>query len=130
MIKTKSVYHDKIEPTDGTRILVMRKWPQGIGWEKDKIDMRLKELGPGKELLDDYNNKRISFPVYTKRYFEEMKLQKDKIMELVELSRKKTITLLCWEKSDVECHRRLLKELIEDYCNKNLEGFIKSRSNI
>ena len=37
----------------------------------------------------------------------------DKIKELAELSKKKTITLLCHEKTDEECHRRLLKELIE-----------------
>jgi uncharacterized protein YeaO (DUF488 family) len=57
MIKTKSVYYDKIEPDDGRRILVMRRWPRGIGWEKNRIDLWIKEVGPSNELLDDWNNK-------------------------------------------------------------------------
>ncbi|MBU1810164.1 MAG: DUF488 domain-containing protein [Candidatus Omnitrophica bacterium] len=33
-------------------------------------------------------------------------------LELIQ-TKKETITLLCYEKIDKECHRRLLKELIE-----------------
>ena len=34
MIKTKSVY-DPVEDSDGFRIVVMRKWPQGVGYRKN-----------------------------------------------------------------------------------------------
>src|SRR6476620_8866251 len=53
MIKTKCVYAP-VEDSDGFRVLIMRKWPQGIGYRKNNkrgmIDKRCKELGPSKEL--------------------------------------------------------------------------------
>jgi uncharacterized protein YeaO (DUF488 family) len=49
MIKTKSIYYDRKEPEDGTRILVMRRWPRSIA--RDQIDEWRKDLGPSVELL-------------------------------------------------------------------------------
>lgn len=120
MIKTKSVYYDKIEPDDGKRILVMRKWPRGIGREKNRIGLWMKELGPSNELLDDWNNKRIDFSEYERRYFKEMESRTDKIKELADLAREGNITLLCKEKTDEECHRRLLKGLREKHLKDDL----------
>ncbi len=115
MIKAKSVY-EKIDCDDGIRILTMRKWPRGVGWEKNKIDVKLEDLGPSRELLDDWNEKKIDFNKYTKRYRREMEQPKQKslIKLLAFLSQHSTITVLCWEKEDKECHRRLLKPLIEE----------------
>lgn len=111
MLRTKSVYEDK-EPEDGIRILVMRKWPRGV--PKDKIDRWIKKLGPSNELLDHWN-KHKDWPIYKKRFFEEMTAPEKQrlIREIAELSKKRNVTLLCWEESDEYCHRRLLKELIE-----------------
>jgi len=113
MIKTKSVYKDRIEDSDGIRILVMRGWCRPLSKEKAKIGEWLKELGPSEELLDGWNKKRIKWPEYEKRYFKEMESQKESIRILAERAKKETITLLCKEPTDEECHRRLLKELIE-----------------
>ena len=113
MIRTKSVYKDKIEDSDGIRILVMRRWCRPLSKRKTKIDEWLKQLGPSEELLDDWNKKRIKWPEYEKRYFKEMEAQEDFIRTLAERAKKETITLLCKEATDEECHRRLLKELIE-----------------
>jgi uncharacterized protein YeaO (DUF488 family) len=44
MIKTKSVY-DPVQESDGYRILIMRKWPRGIGYEKHSIYKWFKEIG-------------------------------------------------------------------------------------
>lgn len=115
MIKTKSVYCDKIKKEDGTRILVMRSWCRPLSKEKAKIDEWKKELAPTKELLDDINNRRIDWPTYEKRYIEEMKSQKESIKKLAERAKTETITLLCKEPTDECCHRRLFKELIEIY---------------
>ena len=40
--RTKRVYEPR-EPTDGTRLLVMRLWPRGI--KKNHVDAWFKELG-------------------------------------------------------------------------------------
>ncbi|MFA5033810.1 MAG: DUF488 family protein [bacterium] len=112
MLKTKSVYADKV-PEDGIRILVMRKWPRGV--PKANIDRWIKELGPSTELLNDWNEHRVDWIEYEKRYRREMEdpERQQAIKKIAELSEKKTVTLLCWEESDEYCHRRLLKELIE-----------------
>lgn len=115
MIKTKSVYYDKPEKDDGIRILVMRRWCRPLSKEKAKINEWMKELGPSEKLLSDWNNHLIDWAEYEKRYLEEMKKQKENIRKLAEIARKKTITLLCKELTDEQCHRRLLKELIEKF---------------
>ena len=122
MVKTKSVYHDPIDQDDGVRVLVMRWWPRGISKEKNKIDMWIRELGPSKELLQDLMSKKIDIPEYEKRYFKEMESQADKIKELANLAGEGTITLLCWEKTDEGCHRRLLKQLVENNLGERNEG--------
>jgi len=45
LIKTKSIY-DKKELSDGTRILITRYYPRGIG--KEKFDRWYRELSPSK----------------------------------------------------------------------------------
>lgn len=114
MIKTKSIYDEK-DPSDGTRILIMRKWPRGI--KKDKIDEWEKEYAPSEKLLADWNNDRITFKVFKSRYLKEMKTCMDKIKELSKRAKTETLTLLCHERDDEHCHRKMLKELIEKYQN-------------
>jgi uncharacterized protein YeaO (DUF488 family) len=70
MIKTKSVY-DPVDPGDGCRILIMRKWPRGIGYKKHAIYKWSKELGPSKGLLEKWNNKEITWRDYVKKYSAE-----------------------------------------------------------
>jgi len=122
LVKTKSVYHDPIDQDDGVRILVMRWWPRGASKEKKKIDIWIRELGPSKELLQDLMGKKIGIPEYEKRYFKEMESQTDRIKELAELAGEGNITLLCWEKTDEGCHRRLLKQLVENNLGERNEG--------
>ncbi|MEK6977810.1 MAG: DUF488 family protein [Candidatus Hydrothermarchaeota archaeon] len=110
MIKTKSVYEEK-EEGDGLRVLVMRRWPRGI--KRDHIDLWTRDLGPSLELLADWNGKKIAWEEYERRYMEEMRAKGDLLAELVAMARDRDITILCWERSDEHCHRRLLKGLLE-----------------
>ncbi len=114
MIKTKSVYYDKVEEEDGVRILIMRHWCRPLSKEKAKIDEWLRELAPSRQLLEDWNNHRIHWPEYKRRYLEEMKGQKENIRKLTKRAKTETITLLCKELADEHCHRKLLKSLIDD----------------
>jgi len=100
----------------------MRWWPRGVSKEKKKIGMWVKELGPSKELLKDLMDKKINIPEYEKRYFKEMESQADMIKELTELARNGNITFLCWGKIDEICHRRLLKQLVENNLGERNEG--------
>ncbi len=113
MIKTKSVYHDLIEDNDGVRILVMRRWCRPLSKEKAKIDEWIKELGPSERLLTAINSKSISWDEYKNRFLEEMKPKTTLLKSIAERAKTQNVTLLCCEKEDKECHRRLLKEIME-----------------
>lgn len=115
MIKTKSVYYDKSEDSDGVRILVMRRWCRPLSKQKAKIDEWLPELGPSKELLEKWNKNLINWDEYEIRYLKEMETQNRPIENLAQRVKKETITLLCKESTDEHCHRRLLKKLIENH---------------
>jgi uncharacterized protein YeaO (DUF488 family) len=110
MIKTKSIYYHKKEPDDGTRILVMRRWPRGIS--KDQADEWRKDLGPSSELLKQWNKGEIAFAEFRERYLKEIQDKTEEVQELAMRARTETITLLCHEESEDHCHRKMLKELI------------------
>lgn len=107
MIKTKSIF-DHIDPSDGTRICVMRFVKSSYGY-----DEWLNDLAPSSGLLREYQSKELGWPDFTKRYLAEMASQKELIASLKKRSDSgETITLLCWEPTERFCHRRLLKDLI------------------
>lgn len=111
MIKTKSILA-KESVDDGTRICVMR-WVRGFY----KYDKWIKDLAPSPALLKSYM-KYKNWDLFEPSYKCEMKDKQSLIRDLKERSDGgEIITLLCWEKTDDCCHRRLLKELIENYCN-------------
>lgn len=110
MIKIKSIL-DKKNRDDGTRICVMR-------WIKNFYDYDewIQELAPSSKLLKLYQEKIIDWFEFKNRYILEMAKENKRILiqKLKErhISGEK-ITLLCWEKKALFCHRRLLKNLIE-----------------
>ena len=78
-------------------------------------DEWLRDLAPSISLLNDYRNKKIDWSEYEKRYWKEMESKKELIKGLKKKSDDgEVISLLCWEKDDGFCHRRLLKDLIEN----------------
>lgn len=110
MIRLKSIYADS-EPEDGRRILVMRRWPRGI--KKDRVDEWIKDLGPTPELMQAYLSKELNSAEFFERYRREIIGRRELLEEVAARAEKETITLLCWEKRDEDCHRHVLKELIE-----------------
>lgn len=109
-VKIRSVYEDA-EPSDGYRLLVMRRWPRGV--RKDSVDEWDKELGTPDDLIDDWKAGEVEWPDFRKRYRKAMKDQKARIRELAERAGDETITLLCGCKDEKRCHRSLLKEMVE-----------------
>jgi uncharacterized protein YeaO (DUF488 family) len=107
VIKTKSVF-DQGDVGDGFRVCVMR-----FVRSYYKYDLWLSDLAPSIELLNDWRGKRISWEEYERRYLEEIKGRKEVIEKLLGLIKEKgVVTLLCAEKEDKYCHRRLLKEYL------------------
>ena len=118
MIKTKSIYYDPSEATDGYRLLVMRYWPRGV--RRTQVDSWLKDLGPSKELLAAYRQGEIDWTTFATSYEAQM-TETDEAVDL--LAHVKgleevhgTLTLICHEdlrRSDTHCHRVNLKGLLD-----------------
>ena len=118
MIKTKR-WNDRIEKSDGHRLLVCRFRPRALPKAKETWDEWDKNLGPSRELLAQFQGKHgdpIKFSEFAKRYRAEMKVQTDRIEELARRAAAgDTITLLCSSGcvDETRCHRSVLKRLIE-----------------
>ena len=114
-IKTKSVY-DLVEPEDGSRILVMRRWPRGMTGTRLQIRNWIKDLSPSPELLERYRRNSISWEEFAETYRREMAglFRQFYISAIAQGCYGETVTLLCWERGTTRCHRFILKQLIEE----------------
>ncbi|MGB5091122.1 MAG: DUF488 family protein [Nitrososphaeraceae archaeon] len=116
MIKTKRIYDPK-EDSDGTRILITRKWP--IGQKKDRFDEWTRDLSPEEDTLnkwDDSKKTEEDWKRYRVKFLPQMKGNEavNKIEELRQRSKNgEIITLLCYCEPGEHCHRYIVKSLIE-----------------
>jgi uncharacterized protein YeaO (DUF488 family) len=108
MIKTAKTIYDKLEKSDGKRILVMRFWPRGV--KKDKIDLWMRDLGTDKDVIKKWKTGEISWNQFAKEYKKSLRNKQDLLLDLAKLSAKGDITLLCSCKDAEHCHRTLLAE--------------------
>ena len=110
MIRTKRIY-DPPAPEDGYRLLVMRLWPRGI--PKEAVNGWERELGPSRELLEDWRRGRVPWEEFARRYRQEVLAKEQLVASVVRLARQGTTTILCSCTDDERCHRALLKGLVE-----------------
>ncbi|MEX2226799.1 MAG: DUF488 family protein [Dehalococcoidia bacterium] len=111
-VKSKSIY-DPAEPGDGVRVLTTNYWPRGISRERAGTYKRV--LGPSRELLRAFKDGLIDWAGYEPQYLEQMRgeAQQTEIQALAQLAATETITVTCVCREEAECHRRLLRDLIE-----------------
>jgi uncharacterized protein YeaO (DUF488 family) len=116
MIKTKYIYTQK-ETSDGTRILIARKWPRGI--RKGHFHEWYKELSPEEDTLKEWLDSKkteVDWKKYLSKFLPQMKGSEAvaKIEELRERSKKgEIITLLCHCRPGEHCHRYIIKSKIK-----------------
>ena len=118
MIKTKSIY-DKIEETDGKRILITRYYPRGI--RKDNFDFWYRDLAPSRELLKSFKQGTISCTVFFQFFCRDLRNDEKKLelcKQLAIESLNKNITLLCFERQEIFCHRYYVKKICEHELSK------------
>ena len=87
-----------------------RQYAQNIAHVK-----HLRILAPSTQLLKRSKAENWDFEKYKKAYVKEMHLgnRQEQIQRLAFLAKHHTIFLLCVEKDPSECHRTILKEIIE-----------------
>jgi uncharacterized protein YeaO (DUF488 family) len=74
-------------------------------------------LSPSWKLLTDYKDGMIDWNRYVLRFREEMASAecREEMKRIWDLSQKKDVFLVCYEKPGENCHRHILIELIKSY---------------
>jgi uncharacterized protein YeaO (DUF488 family) len=94
MVRIKRVYQ-QAAPKDGWRVLVDRLWPRGMKKEAAKIDLWMKDVAPSDALRKSYCHDVNEWPVFQKKYREELQTKEEWIRELKKLEKDHgTLTLL------------------------------------
>jgi uncharacterized protein YeaO (DUF488 family) len=116
MISTGSIYSTSRTHPDGLRVLVTRYWPRGI--KKEKVDLWLKGLGTEKELIAEWKAGGLDWADFSKRYLSGLETDEAKsalaiLRSTIEGTGEEGVTLLCTCADGAECHRELLKGVLE-----------------
>lgn len=112
-VQGKSVY-DPPAPGDGVRVLVTQYWPRGVTREQGGTYVRA--LAPSRELLRAFQEERIDWDEYRVGYLREIAsspVAQAEIGRLAALARSQVVTLMCVCRDDQQCHRSLLRQLVE-----------------
>jgi uncharacterized protein YeaO (DUF488 family) len=110
LLGIKRIY-DKVEVTDGTRILVDRLWPRGVKKSTAHIDKWVKEIAPSNELRLWFNHDPMKWEEFKKKYEKELEGNKA-LEELIGLARAGDITLIYAAQDTEHNNAVVLSEMI------------------
>jgi uncharacterized protein YeaO (DUF488 family) len=111
-IQLKRVY-DKPAKTDGRRILVDRMWPRGLKKKDARVDEWFKEIAPSAGLRKWFGHDPSRWEEFKKRYFRELDDQLERVEELAQESKKRTVTLLFGTKDTAHNNAVALKDYLQ-----------------
>ena len=92
-VRLKRAY-DPAASADGYRVLIDRLWPRGVSRERAKLDDWEKELSPSMELRQWFGHDPRRFEEFRRRYIEELRAQRPRLMALRRRARDGTLTLV------------------------------------
>lgn len=112
MIQLKRVY-EKHEPHDGTRFLVERLWPRGLGKADVHMDGWQKEAGPSGRLRKWFSHDPAKWTDFQQKYFAELEQRPEAWQPILDAARRGAVTLL-YSSHDTEHNNAIaLKRFLE-----------------
>ena len=95
MIKIKRAF-EKVNKSDGKRILVDRLWPRGISKSKISLDEWLKDVSPSTELRKEFSHAQEKWKSFKSAYLKELRKASAKkaVEHLIDLAKSSDITLV------------------------------------
>lgn len=114
VVKTKSIFQP-IEKSDGYRVLITRFYPRGV--QRAHFHEWASTLSPNPNLLFDYREGKINWDTFKGSFIAQLRddvASLDAILALNDWGKAHDITLLCFEKSGVPCHRHLVRDIVEN----------------
>lgn len=111
-----TTYIDKIKklPTNSLKLIVMRYRPNINLFEVENVKF-LPSLSPSSELLFSYKNNEITFKEFSLKFRKQIEndLKALKLLEKIKHT-KCDVFLICCEKSQFECHRSILSNILNE----------------
>lgn len=92
-LQLKRVY-DQPTQEDGTRFLVERLWPRGMTKSRLTDVAWLREVAPSSELRKWFHHDPERWNEFRRRYFAELKQQRDGLAAVLDAARNGPVTLL------------------------------------
>lgn len=112
MIEIKRIY-DEPDKGDGFRILMDRLWPRGLRKDQVKVDLWMKEIAPSNELRKWFGHDPEKWAEFKRRYFGELKNEKELLDLIRDKSKKGKVVLLYGAKEERFNNAVALKEYVE-----------------
>ena len=111
-IQCKRVY-DRVEKSDGHRVLVDRVWPRGIKKENLQADEWRKELSPSSELRKWFNHDPQRWAAFYQKFHAELDQQGESVESVLKGANGGTLTLLYAAKDTEHNNAVALKMYLE-----------------
>jgi uncharacterized protein YeaO (DUF488 family) len=112
VIKTKSIY-EPVEEDDGVRVLITRYYPRGV--KKDHFHVWFRSLSPSANLLKQYKNGTETWEEFEEAFVSEIRHNSEsskQLKDILKRSKHSNVTLLCYERTGHNCHRYIVKDLL------------------
>ena len=113
-IRIKRVY-DPPDKADGTRVLVDRLWPRGLRKEKAAVTFWLKEIAPSTELREWFGHDPPRWVEFGHRYRAELARNDGAVVQLVNLSKLGSMTMLYAAHDTEHNHAIVLAAYLSDH---------------
>jgi uncharacterized protein YeaO (DUF488 family) len=97
---------------DGTRVLIDRLWPRGIGKAEGAVDHWMKEIAPSTELRKWFGHDPARWEEFQRRYRSELKDHRDELDRLRELARRGVVTLVYAARDELRNDAVVLRDLL------------------
>jgi len=107
---------EKPSRNDGLRVLVDRLWPRGIGKDKARIDLWLKDLAPSHELRRWFHARPSMWRQFRERYLKELRAPEAQppLQQLYDvLALREKLTLVFDSRDSEHNNAVVLKELLD-----------------
>ncbi len=113
MFVAKRVY-DNPEKNDGIRVLVDRLWPRGLSREKAEVEVWMKDIAPGDDLRKWFAHRSDRWEEFRLRYRTELEGNADLVRQILDMGRRKRVTLLYSTHDTERNNARVLLEYLRE----------------
>jgi uncharacterized protein YeaO (DUF488 family) len=110
-VKLKRAY-ERVNASDGTRILIDRLWPRGVKKVDAAIDQWAKDLSPSTALRKWFGHDPARWQEFQSRYAQEVHQNPEQLEKLRALARKGPITLVFSAHDEVHNDAVVLRDLL------------------